>query len=258
VDSGELRAEVVQRLRAAGCVYAEDEADIILQTSTDPVRLAELVSRRADGAPLEQVVGWAEFAGLRLIVHPGVFVPRRRTEALVRRAVAVTPVGGIVLDLCCGCGAIGAAIAMSVPSVRLWASDVDPAAVANARQNLSSVDAVVSVGDMDGAVPTQLRGRVDVVVANVPYVPSERVDYLPVEAREHEPRFALDGGADGLDVLRRLAPRAASWLRVGGSLLTECATEQASAAASVLHDAGLEPLVHNDFELDVAVVAGQR
>jgi release factor glutamine methyltransferase len=250
--------DVVQRLRAAGCVFAEDEADIILQTSTDPVRVAEMVSRRAGGAPLQHVVGWAEFAGMRLVVLPGVFVPRRRTEALVRQAVAVTPEGGIVLDLCCGCGAIGAAIAMSVPRVRLWASDVDPAAVANAKRNLRSVDAVVSVGDMDEAVPGQLRARVDVVVANVPYVPSARVDYLPAEAREHEPRVALDGGADGLDVLRRLAPRAASWLCAGGSLLTECATEQASAAASVLQDAGLKPLVHNDFELDVAVVAGQR
>jgi release factor glutamine methyltransferase len=195
---------------------------------------------------------------MRLIVDPGVFVPRVRTQALVRQAVAVTPEGGIVLDLCCGCGAIGAAIAMSVPRVRLWASDVDPLAVANARRNLRSVDAVVSVGDMDDSVPAQLHARVDVVVANVPYVPSDRVDYLPVEAREHEPRVALDGGVDGLDVLRRLAPRAASWLRAGGCLLTECAAEQAPTAASVLHDAGLKPLVHNDFELDVAVVAGQR
>jgi len=258
VESEWLRASVVERLRAAGCVFAEDEADIILQTSTEPARVAELVARRASGVPLEHVVGWASFAGLRLVLHPGVFVPRQRTEALVRQAVAVTPAGGTVLDLCCGCGAIGAAIATSVRNVRLWASDVDPAAVANARQNLRSADAVVSLGDMDDAVPVQLRDRVDVVVANVPYVPSAHIAYLPAEAREHESRVALDGGTDGLDVLRRLAPRAVRWLRPGGWFLTECSTEQGPTASGVLRDAGLKPLLHTDSDLDVAVVSGQR
>jgi release factor glutamine methyltransferase len=258
VESEQLRGGVVQRLRAAGCVFAEDEADIILQTSTEPARVAELVAQRSRGVPLEHVVGWASFAGLRLVVHPGVFVPRRRTEALARQAIAVTPVGGTVLDLCCGCGAIGAAIASSVRNVRLWASDIDPAAVANARQNLRTADAVVSLGDMDDAVPVQLRGRVDVIVANVPYVPSAHIAYLPAEAREHESRVALDGGTDGLDVLRRLAPRAVPWLCPDGWMLTECSTEQAWTAAAVLRDAGLKPLVRNDSELDVAIVAGQR
>ena len=84
-------------------------------------------------------MGWAEFAGVRVRVHPGVFVPRRRTEALVRAAVAVTRPGAVVLDLCCGTGAIGAAIAAAVPGVRLWASDVDPVAVRCARENLARV-----------------------------------------------------------------------------------------------------------------------
>jgi release factor glutamine methyltransferase len=251
-------ADIVARLRAAGCVFAEDEADILLQTTTDPVRLDELVSQRCDGMPLEHVVGWTRFAGLRLAVHPGVFVPRLRSEALVREAVAVTPEGATVLDLCCGCGALAAAIAAAVPGIALWASDIDPAAVRNAAENLAPFTAVVRVGDLDEAMPEQLRGAVHVVVANVPYVPSSRVEYLPAEAREHERRVALDGGEDGLDVLRRMAPRMVRWLRPGGRFLTECALDQASTAAGVLQHAGMEPLVHNDDELEVAVVSGRR
>jgi release factor glutamine methyltransferase len=250
-------ADIVARLRAAGCVFAEDEAAIMVETTRDPARLEELVSLRCDGVPLEHVVGWTEFAGLRLTVHPGVFVPRLRSEALVREAVAVTPEGATVLDLCCGCGALGAAIATAVPGIALWASDIDPAAVRNAVENLAPFTAVVSEGDLDQALPETLQGAVDVVVANVPYVPSGRVEYLPAEAREHEPREALDGGVDGLDVLRRVAPRSVRWLRPRGWFLTECAFDQAATAAGVLGQAGLRPLVHNDDELEVAIVAGQ-
>ena len=250
-------AEIVARLRAAGCVFAEDEAAILLETTTDPVRLDELVSLRSSGVPLEHVVGWTRFAGLRLAVHPGVFVPRLRTEALVRRAVAVTPDGATVVDLCCGCGAIGAAIATAVPGIALWASDIDPAAVRNAIENLAPFAAVVCEGDLDNGVPATLRGSAHVVVANVPYVPSGSIDFLPAEAREHEQRVALDGGDDGLQVLRRIAPRAVRWLRPGGWFLTECALDQASTAALALRAAGLEPLVFNDDELEVAIVSGR-
>ncbi len=250
--------EVVRRLRAAGCVFAEDEAVILWETTTDPVRLDEMVARRATGVPLEYVVGWVEFAGVRLVVHPGVFIPRRRTEALVRQAVSVLEPSAVVLDLCCGSGAIGAAIASAVPDVRLWASDVDSVAVANARENLAPLGGVVGMGDLDDAIPAMLRGAVNGLVANVPYVPSAEVAYLPAEAREHEPRLALDGGVDGLDVLRRLVPRAVGWLSPGGWLLTECAPSQATRGASVIRDGGLDPLIHNDSELDVAIVVGRR
>ena len=250
-------ADIVARLRGAGCVFAEDEAAILWETTTDPVRLDELVALRCNGVPLEHVVGWTRFAGLRLAVHPGVFVPRVRSEALVREAVAVTPPGATVVDLCCGCGALGAAIATAVPGIVLWSSDIDPAAVRNAVENLAPFTAVVRMGDLDEAVPEAVRGAVDVIVANVPYVPSGRVEYLPAEAREHEQRVALDGGDDGLAVLRRLAPRVAPWLRPGGWFFTECALDQAVTAAAVLRQAGLEPLVHNDDEFEVSVVAGQ-
>jgi len=258
VTSHDLRPGIVARLRAAGCVFAEDEADVLLATSTEPAALDAMVSRRTSGVPLEHVVGWAEFAGVRVIVHPGVFVPRRRTEALVRAAVAVTRSDAVVLDVCCGTGAIGAAIAAAVPGVRLWASDIDPAAVRCARENLAALGADVRYGDVDDAVPGHLRGAVDVIVANVPYVPTAEVDYLPAEARLHEPRTALDGGADGLSVLRRVANQAWYWLRPGGWLFSECAPNQAELATRVLNDSGLIASVAYDSDLDVAVVAGQR
>ncbi len=258
VSLQDLKPGIVARLREAGCVFAEDEADVLLAATTETATLDAMVSRRATGVPLEQVVGWAEFAGVRVVVHPGVFVPRRRTEALVRVAVAVTRSGAVVLDLCCGTGAIGAAIAAAVPGVRLWASDIDPAAVRCARENLAHLGADVRHGDVDDAVPSHLQGRVDVIAANVPYVPSADVDYLPAEARMHEPRTALDGGVDGLNVLRRVATRARYWLCPGGWLITECALNQAEAAARVLRESGLIASVVDDRDLEVAIVAGQR
>jgi release factor glutamine methyltransferase len=258
VTSGDQKASIVARLRAAGCVFAEDEAEVLLATSTDADELDAMVASRASGLPLEHVVGWALFCGLRIVVHPGVFVPRRRTEALVRAAVGVTAPGATVIDLCCGSGAIAAAIATQVPGVRLWASDIDPAAVHCARVNLAAFDAQVQTGDVDDAIPHELHRRVGVLVANVPYVPSLETEYLPAEARLHEPRAALDGGHDGLDVLRRVVVSSTKWLCPGGWFLTECTPDQAETAADVLRGVGLVATVVVDDDLDVAIVAGQR
>ncbi len=258
MKSADLKPGIVVRLRAAGCVFAEDEADVLLATTEEPAAIDAMVARRSAGVPLEQVVGWAEIAGIRVTVRPGVFVPRRRTEALIRAAVAVAKPGATVLDLCCGTGAIGAAIATAVPGVRLWASDVDPTAVRCARENLAAFGADVRQADVDDAIPSDLRGSVDVLVANVPYVPSAALQYLPAEARLHEPAYAHDGGADGLAVLRRVALRARYWLRPSGWLFTECSLDQADAAAVILRDAGLSASVVHDDDLDVAVVAGHR
>jgi release factor glutamine methyltransferase len=254
----QLRDDVIARLRAAGCVFAEDEADVLFATTSDPERLDELVSRRATGVPLEHVVGWAQFAGIRLVVHPGVFVPRQRTEALVRSVVAVVAGGATVVDLCCGSGAIAAAIATAVPGVRLWASDVDPVAVSCARENLAPFGAQVIEADLDAGLPGALHAAVDVLVANVPYVPSDDIDFLPAEARLHEARSALDGGDDGLALLRRVAGCASRWLRPGGWLFSECAIEQAPAAVEAVGAAGLSAGVQCDDDLEVAVVTGRR
>src|SRR5262245_26965474 len=120
---------LVATLRNAGCVFAEEEARLLLSAAPTPAELAAMVRRRVAGVPLEHVLGWAEFAGLRIAVDSGVFVPRRRTEFLVDQAVAIAPPQPVVLDLCCGSGALGVALAAALGRVELHAADVDPAAV---------------------------------------------------------------------------------------------------------------------------------
>jgi release factor glutamine methyltransferase len=253
-------SEVVSSLRAAGCVFAEDEAELLLSTARTPDELAAMVRRRAEGLPLEHVLGWAEFCGLRISVGPGVFVPRRRTEFLVERAAALAPrrTRPVVVDLCCGSGAVGAALAAVLGDVELHAADVDPAAVRCARRNVAAAGGRVHAGDLFAALPAGLRGRVDVLAANVPYVPSDEVALLPAEARDHEPRAALDGGADGLDVLRRVATAAGAWLAPGGLLLTETSERQAAAAAAVLTAAGLTARRWTSEEPYATVITGAR
>ena len=218
--------------------------------------LDAMVSRRAAGEPLEQVIGWAEFCGLRITVAPGVFVPRRRTEFLVRQAVALARPGAVIVDLCCGAGAIGAALAAAVERAEVYAADVDPAAVRCARQNLPA--GRVYQGDLYEPLPAGLRGRVQVLAANVPYVPTGEIRYLPPEARVHEPSVALDGGQDGLDVLRRVAAGALAWLAPGGHLLSETSERQAPLAEGVLAAAGLTARVVSSGDLGATVVIGQR
>ena len=253
--------ELAATLRAAGCVFAEDEARLLLAQARTPAELGELVRRRVFGEPLEQVLGWAEFHGLRVAVEPGVFVPRRRTELLVDEAVraarsVAAPRVPVVVDLCCGSGAVAAAVAAELaPAVDLHAGDVDPAAVACARHNLAGL-AQVHRGDLFGALPVALRGQLDVVDACTPYVPSGEVRFMPPEARDHEPLVALDGGADGLDVVRRLLAGARAWLRAGGFVAVETSERQAPLAADAFARAGLVPAVVTDEALGATVVTG--
>jgi release factor glutamine methyltransferase len=248
---------LVERLRTAGCVFAEEEAQLLLDRAAGPDELDVLVARRVAGEPLEHVLGWAEFRGLRIAVDPGVFVPRRRTELLVELAAARARPGAVVLDLCCGSGALGAALASEHPGVELVAADVDPLAVRCARRNVEPLGGRVFEGDLFAPVPTELRGRVDVLLVNVPYVPTEDMAFMPPEARLHEARIALDGGPDGLDVLRRVAAEARDWLAPGGTLLTETGDRQAAVAARVLTEAGLAAQVVTD-EDDATAVLGER
>ncbi|WP_405564884.1 putative protein N(5)-glutamine methyltransferase [Streptomyces phaeochromogenes] len=250
-------AHVVTALRSAGCVFAEDEARLILSTARTPAELTVMVDRRVAGLPLEHVLGWAEFRGLRIVVEPGVFVPRRRTEFLVEQAVALAQEAPVVVDLCCGSGAVGAALAAALPGAELHAADVDPAAVRCARRNVGAGVRVYE-GDLFEALPQGLRGRIGILAANVPYVPSGEVGLLPPEARDHEPLVALDGGGDGLDVLRRVAAEAPRWLAPGGSLLVETSERQAGLAVEILADAGLMPRLEVSEELYANVVIGLK
>jgi release factor glutamine methyltransferase len=222
------RSTIVTALRAAGCVFAEEEAELLIDAAGSPAELATMVARRAAGDPLEQVLGWAGFHGLRVTVEPGVFVPRRRTEFLVDQAIALTRPGAVVLDLCCGSGAVGAALRAAVGQIELHAVDIDPAAVRSARSNLPG--AHVHQGDLYQPLPAELRGRVGVLLVIAPYVPTGSIALMPPEAREHEPLSALDGGPDGLDVLRRVLADARGWLTPGGHLLTELGDDQVPAA----------------------------
>ncbi|MEU2061189.1 putative protein N(5)-glutamine methyltransferase [Streptomyces sp. NPDC013455] len=248
----------VSALRAAGCVFAEEEAELILAGARTPEEAARMVDRRVAGLPLEQVLGWAEFHGLRVTVEPGVFVPRRRTEFLVDQALAAAPDAGVVVDLCCGSGALGAALAAALDGVRVHAADIDPAAVRCARRNLAAHGGRAYQGDLYDALPASLRGRVGLLTANVPYVPTTEVALLPAEARDHEPLVALDGGADGLDVLRRVAAGAREWLAPGGCLLSETSERQAPAAVRAFVDAGLTARLAVSEELHAHVVIGVR
>ena len=230
---------IVDALRAAGCVFAEEEAALLEAEARTLGDLRDMVERRVAGEPLEQIVGWAEFCGLRVAVSPGVFVPRRRTEALVDLAVAIIVdlEKPVVVDLCCGTGAIGMAIAAREPSTELHAADLDPAAVACARRNVTMGQ--VHEGDLYDALPDDLLGRVDVLAVNAPYVPTAEIALMPTDARDHEHRIALDGGADGLALHRRVAAGAAAWLRPGGTLLIETSRPQAEGTAAACAAAGL-------------------
>jgi release factor glutamine methyltransferase len=229
---------------------------LLFEAARSPSELDAMVGRRTAGEPLEQVVGWAEFHGLRIAVEPGVFVPRRRTELLVRAAVARGGPRSVVLDLCCGSGALGAAVADALgDGVELHAADVDPAAVRCARRN---VPGRVYEGDLFAPLPGALRGRVDLLLCNVPYVPTGEMALLPAEARDHEPWVALDGGADGLDILRRVAAEAGRWLAPGGHLFVETSDRQAPYAVAAFTGGGLVARVATDDDQEATVVIGRR
>lgn len=262
--------ETVARLRAVGCVFAEDEAGLLVEGARTPAELEALVVRREGGEPLEQVLGWAEFCGLRIAVDPGVFVPRRRTELMVREAVALLRAAAdagspdaagappVVVDLCCGSGAVGAAVGAAVGRIELHATDIEPAAVRCARRNIGAAGGRVHQGDLDAPLPAAMRGRVAVIVANVPYVPTEAIGTMPPEARLHEPRIALDGGADGLDVLRRVAAVAPGWLAPGGHLLVEVSGRQSAPALEAFDRSGLAPRLVTSDVLAATVVIGTQ
>lgn len=257
--SADADAELVARLRAAGCVWAEDEAAVLRQSAASADELEAFVARRVQGEPLELVVGWAELCGVRVAVEPGVFVPRRRSELLARAAVDAARPGDVVIDLCCGSGALGAVVAARVPGVEVWAVDVEPAAVACAARNLADVAGRALLGDLDAPLPARLAGTVAVIVCNAPYVPTGEVPFLPAEARLFEPRVTLDGGSDGLDVQRRAAAAAPRWLAPGGTLLIETSDRQAPATAAAFVAAGLRDVrVLTDDDLDATVVVGRR
>ena len=283
--------DVVRRLRAAGCVFAEEEAGLLTAAAGSAAELDAMIERRAAGLPLEHILGWADFCGLRVGVTTGVFVPRRRTEFLVRQAelllggttsdggtsdggttygggtsdggrraaaqaVAQTLAQTLVVDLCCGSGAVGAALLAQVGGIELHASDLDPAAVLCARGNIEPAGGHVHEGDLFEPLPARLRGRIAVLLANAPYVPTAAIGTMPPEARMYEPRMSLDGGPDGLDIQRRVIAGAPAWLAPGGHVLIETSRGQSRRTARLMREAGLSTRLARHPELDATVAIG--
>jgi release factor glutamine methyltransferase len=242
----EKHAWVVRALAEGGCVAPDAEAEALLRASSEQVRpLEELIARRLRGEPLAWITGWVRFCGIHIRVDPGVFVPRPHTETLARRAASLLPVEGIAVDLCTGSGAVGVVLGSGRPKATVVATDVDPVAVACARRN--GVGALV--GNLDEPLPPSIRGRVDVMTAVVPYVPTEELHLLPRDVLDNEPRRALDGGPRGTTVLVQAAEAAARWLRPGGSVLLEIGGNQAGELTTTLADIGLSEIrVHSDDE----------
>lgn len=259
-------ARVVAQLRAAGCVYAEDEAEILMASARTPQELGTMLQHRVEGLPLEHIVGWAAFHGLRIKVAPGVFVPRLRTEFLVLQAAAILrssagspagPPAGAVLDLCCGSGAIAAALAVEFPGLKIHAADIDPVAVACAAENLAPFGGRPHCGDLFDPLPPEQRGRITLITANAPYVPTNDIAFMPQEARVFEPDAALNGGADGLDIQRRIAAAAPEWLAPGGCLVVETSPAQADASVAILKAHGFRARMSHSDEMDGTVVVGR-
>jgi release factor glutamine methyltransferase len=255
------------RLRGAGCVFAEDEAAALAERFSDPADLGAAVDRRCEGMPLELVLGQANFAGVTVTVQPGVFLPRRRAAALVEvadevgrtllpsvTASAQRPV--TALDLGCGTGAIAAALRDRQPTWAVHASDIDPAAVWCAQVNAERFGFAVHQSDWLDGLPASLRKRLDLIVAHLPYVPTNELTLLPRDYRAAEPTATVDGGADGLAPWRAVARQCVRWLAPHGCVLTQVTADQEAAAAAIAVDAGLRPeTVRYDDSVVVAASA---
>ncbi len=232
--SGDLR-RTVAALQKAGCIAARDEAvELLTAARGDRGVLRELVARRCTGEPLAWLVGWTHFCGERVLVRPGVYVPRPQSEQLADEALARLPGRGLAADLCTGSGAIAVVLGRGRPDARVLATEIDPLAAACARDN----GVEVFVGDMAAALPDEVRGRVDVVTAVVPYVPSDELRLLPRDVVTYEPKRALDGGVNGTDLLRRAIVESVGLLRSGGSLLLELGGAEADLLAPLLAEHG--------------------
>jgi len=200
------------------------------------------IERRAAGEPLQYVTGEMPFRHLVLTVRPGVFIPRPETEVLVDAVLeGIAEVGcPLVADLCTGSGAIGVSVAFECSGATVHATEIVAATadVARANAERSGVADRVTVhdGDLFAPLPAELAGRLDAVASNPPYIPTADLDALPAEVAAHEPAIALDGGPDGLDVVRRIVDEARVWLRPGGTLVIETDTSRVKDTAELMRE----------------------
>jgi release factor glutamine methyltransferase len=243
------RAALTERLADAGFVAAAEEADELLAAAgPGGARLDAMLARRLTGEPLAWITGSTTFCGLTIRVDPGVYVPRWQSELLAARAVKRLPPRGVAVDLCTGAGAIARTLMARRPGARVIATDLDQRAVACA--NANGVDA--RTGDLFAPLPQNFRGRVDVVVGVVPYVPTPELRLLQRDTLAFESALAYDGGDDGTDLLRRAVAEAPAFLVPGGTLLLELGARQPDTLADDLARlgyAGVEVLVDEDGDI---------
>ncbi len=205
-----------------------------MTAAPDDDALEAWVARREQGEPLPWITGSLQFCGRIVRVDPGVYVPRRQSEELARRAAAALPAGGRAADLCTGAGAVAAHLGAEVPGAAVIGIDIDRRAVWCARSN----GVAALIGDL--AQPLR-RAGFDVVTAVAPYVPTGELRLLPADVQRFEPRRALDGGPDGLDVVRGIVVAASAVLRPGGWLLVELGGDQDRLLQPALLQSGFGP-----------------
>jgi release factor glutamine methyltransferase len=248
------RESLTRVLSDAGCVAAGEEAEALLTAANGDVAVLEaLVERRCNGEPLAWITERIVFCGLEVRIAPGVYVPRVQTEPLAQRAARLLPRRAIAVDLCTGSGAIAMVLQQCAREATVVGTEIDPVAVACARDNGVEVFA----GDLDEPLPAELEGRVDVMTAVVPYVPSDALRVLPRDVRAFEPRVALDGGPDGTRLVMEVVQRSARWLRPGGWLLLELGGDQAGPVSAAMAQHGFEQVsVIEDDDGDVRGVMG--
>ncbi len=224
-------------------------------------RYEAMIARRARREPLQQILGWEEFHGLRFTVTPDVLVPRPETERLVEWALALAPAAASrAIDVGTGSGCVACALAASRPDLRVIALDASAAAATVARRNVEALGLSARVGVVVSDLFAALDDRaVDLIVANPPYVPTPALDRLQPEVVDHEPRLALDGGADGLRLIRRLVADAPARLTSGGWLVLETfGGDQARAVADLMRRAGLTDVaIRSDLAAVDRFVAGR-
>ncbi len=224
-------SDAVQKLSAAGCIApGEEVAELAASAEGDDETLAALVERRSTGEPLAWITGSTRFCGLLIAVTAGVYVPRWQTEPLAERAAELLPSDGRAIDLGTGSGAIACVLLNRTPNASVLGTDSDPVAAGCARSN----GVAVAEGDLFDGVPPSWKGSVDVIVAVLPYVPTDEIEYLPRDVRDFEPSTALDGGVDGLAIVMRAVTEARPWLRTAGHLLFEIGGDQPEVLATIL------------------------
>ncbi len=268
VDSARLNAE-----RLLSDVLGLPRIELYLQ-SDRPVAGAELatyrdlIRRRGTGEPLQTLIGTTGFYSREFKVEAGVFIPRPETERLVEKVCdLLAPPGSRLVapwavEVGSGSGVIAVSLAAELPSLEIWTTDRNPQAVALTRRNAErhGVDNRVHAleGDLLAAVPAKLRGQLDLLVSNPPYIRSDALPALAAEV-QHDPPAALDGGPDGLDVYRALAAAAPRWLAPGGWLAVEIGADQGETVPALLDTVGLEDIaLTSDYNDLPRVVVGRR